>query len=147
MSFTINAPKQLADDMSSIGEVNVGICCSCMPIIASLFPVWFEKCHFAWLYVKHRLTGHSIIKDSETFSSHGDLSVQSNGLRPPTDCHLATSVGSSQLSWEWSSPPDQITKLTHLRQDFELKSIDFDYHAHIERVSSKPSLNRASMGV
>ncbi|KAI1771118.1 hypothetical protein F4818DRAFT_445449 [Hypoxylon cercidicola] len=108
--FRVIASKAKPDDPNCVAELNVGLMCSCIPVIFVLFKWPAEKLKATWNSVRSYVSSHT--KSSRPITSEDNLvTVEDPGLPGVPKGKLG--LGSSSSTY------------------YELQSTDYDYHAFV----------------
>lgn len=124
-----------------VAELNLGLVCGCLPLIVPLFKNIAETSGTAWKSFSGIFSRGSNSKQPSGSDQHSTYGKDALGVLPSPVRHPKTTYAAQQPP-AGHGPPG-ITSNTNIDTYYELGSVNFDYHAHIEGPSASATrLNR-----
>ncbi|KAJ5093633.1 hypothetical protein N7456_009494 [Penicillium angulare] len=125
-----------SNQLSSVTELNVGIFCACVPVFFVVIRTWMEKTESGFIHLRQRLTSRNsketdvgIIDDSEAAKDHSRHPEVKLGNPNGTLTGVKSFFRKAGRTQTQGTEEQENT--IHVSQYFELRSIDYDYHAQI----------------
>lgn len=133
--------------LHSVTELNIGILCACVPVFFVVLRTWFQKTESGFVYLRQRLTSRSSGKEDDAHANSDDYGSQNqSGVK--LEIPSGTLSGLKSIFRKVGRTQNRTSGGTDILMvsQFELHSIDDEYHAHIRRSTPTGSTKSLIIG-